>query len=355
MDAQKYINQYGGKAGGWFYLRDLGGFEKDLLPLVYLDGKQAMSEATKQFPETFAEQIVRATHPNDYEGLVDALRTHKDVKNQFGLELAIEWIREEETSSLLRSYSEYEGQRFEGSVGIMIQPQNPSLKRGSLVEHPHERGTYLIDLVDESYDIPQINRTVVNGELIDSSRMMHPLTNDVINKVVDLYRRVRESGFIPESHSFQMEFGLNYSFEDKSLVLFYQSRPFLKFERAPFKLDKLFEDYDCFGITPEEGLILPVVRTFGGERVNGLNSPFAMIVDNMSCSLPLSVQPRNLEVFLPIGLRVNSLEHNTYRWIRKARVSILSPLNEFELSKVRTGDNLKIVCDGLNYDIRRLT
>jgi len=40
-DPDKYISTYGGKAGGIFFLRDFGGFEKNLLPIkFYLDGNQ---------------------------------------------------------------------------------------------------------------------------------------------------------------------------------------------------------------------------------------------------------------------------------------------------------------------------
>src|SRR3989344_506652 len=352
MDAQEYVRQYGGKAGGLFYLKDIGGFDKHLLPLVYLARDQDISEALKQFPEEFSPQIVRGTHPNDYEGLVDALKTKKDIRNQFDLEFAIEQIREHAQSEAVHSYNKYEGQEYDGNVAIMIQPQNPSLKRGSLVEHPHERGTYLIDFVDESYDIPTIDRAVVSGDSIDISRVMRPPADKTVRDIVQLYKRIRDSDFIPDSQSFQMEFGLNHRFNEKDEVLFYQARPFMRFENATFKLDKIFEEYDCFGITPEDGLVLDVVRTWNGESVNDIEHPFAMMVDNMSHPLPLHVQPRNLAAFLPIGLRVNSLEHNTYRWLRKSKVSLLSHLNEFKLAGIKTGDKLKIVCDGLNYDVQ---
>ena len=119
-------------------------------------------------------------------------------------------------------------------------------------------------------------------------------------------------------------------------------------------MDKRFEEYDCFGITPEEGLVLDVVRTWNGDGVNGITYPFAMIVDNLSCSMPLIAHPKNMVVFLPVGQRVNSLEHNTYRWLRKAKISIMTHLNESLLYGVRTGDKLKIVCDGLRHDIKKL-
>lgn len=349
---EDYINLYGGKAGGWFYLRDLGGFDRNLLPLVYLAKDQDISVALEQFPENFERQIVRGTHPNDHEGLVDILRTKKDIETRFDLQYAIESIRENAQSEAVFSYNKYEGQDYDGKVAVMIQPMNHSLKRGSLVEHPHKRETYLIDLVDESYEIPTIERVVVNGDLIDVSRIMHPPTDETVMKIVELYRRVRDSGFIPEDKSFQMEYGLNYCYNDKDEVIFYQARPFKKFEKALFRLDKPVREYDCFGITPEEGLVLDVVRTENGEGVNEMEQPFAMIVGNMSCQFSPLIQPRNLVAFLPIGSRVNSLEHDTYRWLMKAKVSLLSVYREY--GGIRTGDKLKIICDGLNWELQKI-
>ena len=84
MDPKPYIQNYGGKAGGIFFLKDIGGFEENLLPIIaYLDRDQSFSKIEKYIPERFDKDvIVRASHRNDYWGLVDVLKTIKNVKTK---------------------------------------------------------------------------------------------------------------------------------------------------------------------------------------------------------------------------------------------------------------------------------
>lgn len=358
MNPQEYIKKYGGKAGAWFYLRDFGGFERHLLPLVYLDANRDFSAIEEEFPTTFPKKIVRATHPNDYEGLVDILITHENIQHIQSLKDSINVVRKEAKLENVISYNAYEGQPYDGNVGIMVQPQNDGV-RGSIVEHPHERGTYLIDFVDPLLfrDETAIDRVLVIGDDVDNKRayIRKAKDNQLVMKVIELYKKVQQTNFVPQSFSFQMEYGVNKGFEDKDEVLFYQARPFKRFEKADYRISGTFLPYECFGITPKDGVILPVVKTFNGEGVNNINEPFALIVQNTTTSMKAWVQPRNMKAFLPIGNRVNTLEHNTYRWIRKAEVSITAPVMQFELEKLSTGDRVKIVSDGINYEFERIS
>ncbi len=357
MDPQQYIRLYGGKAGAWFYLKELGGFERHILPLVYLDRDSDFSAIKSKFPTTFPKKIVRATHSNDYEGLVDILETHKNNQHIYDLEEAIEIIREKANSEVVVSYNAYEGQPYDGKIGIMIQPQNEGV-RGSIAEHPHERGTYLIDLVERLIGSGEtlISRVIVTKSGIDNKHayVREAKNEELIREIIDLYKRIQQTNFVPQSFSFQMEYGINSGFSDKANVLFYQARPFKRFEKADYGISGSFMPYECFGITPKDGVILPVVKTFSGEGVNDINEPFALVVENMTIPMNPWVQPRNMKAFLPIGNRVNSLEHNTYRWIRKAEISITSPLMQFTLRKLSTGDKVKIQSDGINYELEKL-
>ena len=73
----------------------------------------------------------------------------------------------------------------------------------------------------------------------------------------------------------------------------------------------------------------------------------------MTRPLSLQVQPKDIVAFLPVGLRTDYLEHNTYRWIRKAKVSLLSR-NDRRLRSVVTGDKLRIISDGLCNKVEHL-
>lgn len=366
MDSAEYINKYGGKAGGLFYLRDFGGFEAHLMPFYYLSPEIDVGEIEGVLPRHIQDNwILRGTHPNDHEGFVDILDSDKligfDETRQTVLEkfkTYIEVLRDNAKRPEIFDYSKYEGQDYDGEIGIVIQPLNPG-RRGSVVEHPNERGTYLIDIVTKNIgcDVDSLDRLTVIGDKIDeqhSNVIVRIGHEELAEKIVTLYDRVRGTEYIPPESSFQMEFGINEGGFDKERVLFYQARPFLKFEEPPFKLgDDWWGKYSCFGITPEEGVTLPVVKTFHQHDVNEIPHDFAWVIQNMTARMSAHARPRNMRAFLPIGLRVNSLEHNTYRWIRKADVSILDPHEEFSLNKLQTGDDVKIVSNGLYHTIEK--
>ena len=87
MKPTEYIQKYGGKAGGYFYLRDIDGFEKHLPEmLAYLERDQDFSAIADKIPEEFPKAIARGSHPNDHEGLVDVLKTHFEITDKWSLE-----------------------------------------------------------------------------------------------------------------------------------------------------------------------------------------------------------------------------------------------------------------------------
>ncbi|MBW2982214.1 hypothetical protein KY343_05015 [Candidatus Woesearchaeota archaeon] len=354
MNPTEYIQKYGGKAGGFFFLRDLGGFEKHLPPLLTYVGKDE-EYSEDQVPEYFPKAIVRGSHKNDHLGLVDIIKTLYTGDN-FNLGGSIERIREHANSPEVISYNNYEGQEYDGKISILVQLFNQGT-RGSMIEHPHKRGLYLVDFVDSTV----LGDRVIDNYVVDQEKMIYEvnpsllnITEDIIHEVIKLYKKVRESGFIPEDYTFQMEFGLNReSFtEEKELVLFYQARPFKKFEEPTFELDKHWK-YNCYGMTPEEGIVLPVAKTDHQVGVNDIKEPFAWIVENITHKMSPHCQPRNMKAFLPIGGRVDSLEHNTYRWIRKADISITSPYIEAKLRSFKTGDKIRIRSNGICFEIKK--
>jgi hypothetical protein len=358
MNPNEYIKKYGGKAGGFFYLRDLGKFEKHLPPLfAFLDKDRDFSDIADKFGEYLLPTIARATHENDHEGLVDILHTERDIHHRDDLRKAVEEIRERARDRSVFRYNEYEGNEYDGKVGILIQRKCLGVS-GSIVEHPHKRGVYIVDFMN----ITTNDDKVIDHYVVDQTTMVDEpncsllnISGEVLRKVIELYKKVQESGFIPEDYSFQMEFGLNRSglHPKKELVLFYQARPFKKFEEPRFELERR-RKYQCFGMTPEQGIVLPVVRTEHQTGANNIQEPFAWIVENMTCKMSPSCQPRNMKAFLPLGLRVNSMQHNTHRWIRKADVSITSPTMKEVLSlRFETGDHIRIRSNGICFEVKR--
>src|SRR3989338_6428078 len=370
MDAQEYINKYGGKLGGWFFLRDIGGFERYLLPLYYVLPDMDGYSLEKILPKNIVDNwILRASHPNDHEGLVDILESPTVIgfnePRNVVLDLfktKIQWMRDESNKPEIFAFSEYEGQKYDGKIRIGIQPLNHG-QRGSIVEYPHERDTYLIDLVTKQtgHQITDMDRIVLVGNNIDEENsfiLSYPFrigheTEELAKKIVELYKKVRETSFINQDYSFQMEFGVNKAeFEDKDRILFFQARPFLKFAEPPFEIKKDKKEYGCFGITKEEGVVLPVVKTLYGEGVNNIPEYFAWTPRIMTRMDP-KVMPKNIGSFIPDGIRAYSLEHNAYRWVRKAQVSILDQFADIE--EYKTGDRIRVISNGLNYKLDKVT
>ena len=363
MDAQEYINMYGGKLRGWFFLKDIGGFERNLLPLFYVPPDMDVRSLDGLLPDEISNNwILRASHPNDHEGLVDILDSPKVIEFDKprnvvigAFKTNIKVMRGNTVKPEVIAYNEYEGQKYDGQIRVGIQPLNPG-NRGSIIEHPHERGTYLIDLVTREIglNVDSLDRIVVAGNKIDEGNSygdIDPRVEDLARKIVELYKRVRETSFINQEYSFQMEFGVNRGkFTGKDAVLFYQARPFLKFEEPRFEMDEN-KKYGCFGMTDEGGRILPVVKTISGEGVNNIPQDFAWTIINMTAKMSPKTVPRNIGAFIPRGLRAYSLEHNSYRWVRKAKVSILD--NFADIGGYRTGDKIRIVSNGLYYRLEK--
>ena len=85
-----------------------------------------------------------------------------------------------------------------------------------------------------------------------------------------------------------------------------------------------------------------------------MREPFAWIaVDYGTVPVTPLLQPRNMKAFLPTGLRVDSLGHNTYRFIRKADISITAPDFEHILGKFKTGDNIRIRSNGICFEVEK--
>jgi len=348
MNPEQYIQKYGGKAGGYFYLRDLGGFEKNLPPLIALIGRD--EEVPSEFNNITGPVIARASHPNDIFGLVDILLT-KNVKDIQDLKKECESIRKHADHETVHSYSEYEGMKYDAKITIMIQ-KFMGLGRGSILEHPHERGTFLIDIpwIDVMND-RVCERYFIKGKECAprGDAALHDTSTEVLFRILDLYKRFQDTGFISEEFSAQMEFGMT-----REGIQFYQGRAFRKYEEPRFEVKSLLDSkYCCFGSTPEQGIELPVIVTYGRPEDVEVNHDFAMAIHTTSHTPPIpGFQPKRMKAFLPIGSASDSLEHNTFRWAQKAPVTVSDPIYRSKLQQMENGEKVHIKCNGVDYRLR---
>ena len=381
LNPQGYIQKWGGKIGGHLYLRDMGGFEEFLPNADVLSPDQTFNDIkhkNRYLTSSITNWkfisgipvIVRGSHPNDHEGLVDVIKTVKNVFTPEGIENAINDIKLNASFPLVKSYAEdFEGQPYDGKIRIMIADQllNKNfldavhVDRGSIIEHPHQRNTYLIELIPPNLTpIAAFERAVVRDDeiihyiddgdektLSDDSATM--FKNGDYKQLIDLYQLVQFSEFIPSDTSFQMEFGYTTTPEKgKAKVQFFQAMPFKKFEEPPYFLgDHDKSNYTCFGITPPEGLVLPLRTTSNSiddEEVD-ISEPYALIIYKNTRSRSLSFQPKNMFAYLAVGARASSFEHNHYRWIKKAQVSITDNL---QTGMEKDTKKIRIISNGIN-------
>lgn len=278
----------------------------------------------------------------------------------------------------VRSFIEYEfGQPFDGKVGVLVQDYNTGAK-GSILEHPHQPGIYRVgvttpldpvirahmqrmkavieeDVCTNDGKKIDVLETSVRGKLIlEESEIRH------IEKIIGFYRRIRESGLMPNSHSFQMEFG----FDDvSSEILFYQARLFKLFSppaefepQAPNNWRRYqywnIPPYGAFGTTPEEGISLPVafLDEEGVQRRKKYDEA-AYICANTSTheSTELSIQPRNVAAYIACSGERHLLPHGHYRWMQKSPVTVLHGNDEDLIPRCRNGSlrKIRVISNGI--------
>ncbi len=379
---EDYVTRFGGKIGGYFFLKDLGKFEQFLPNADFLDWNEGFDKVQEKdryrvsrflTDDKFEPVIVRASHPNDHEGFVDVLESVANVRTPEELKRAVQRIRMQANRPEVFSYSAYEGRPYDGRTRIQIADQlmddygiygQKPAYRGSIIEHPHQRGTYVIEVsVPTPTSVRVLERVIVReGEPVnfiedgDENPIseMRPWYTQALQDIVSLYIQVQFSGFIPPEFSFQMEFGhTSHPKKDKAQVQFFQARPFKKFEEPTYTIgDHEKSKYLCFGITPQEGVELPFVVARGHNERDIMRriKPYALGIEYNSTSQPLTFQPRNVAAYLALGTRAASLEHQHYRWIRKTEVSILDKgvTNSAKLFAKK----IRIASDGINHAVK---
>jgi hypothetical protein len=373
MDRDKYVMRYGGKAGLHKYLRDLGKFDSHLLPTAYVLPGQSPQRIFNSMNWTFdKEYIVRGSNFCDLEGLVDVLQTKGEISSMDKLCYKAREIRDNARRSDIIKYAISENPKYDKKITLMIQPELSIIEkldyyssetiRGSVIEHPNQRGKYYLSFVDKTVSVDKHYSLICSEEDLEEDEKLRKSGGyrpdseylRLGKKVVDLYKQVsRELEYI--NVSLQMEFGVNYLFSHLNEIILHQIRFFKEFKPQKFKLPENNFAYLVFGQTDKKGLLLDVVRTNSIRDVPKNPNPFLWIPNEImqTDELSLSPIPNNMKVFATEenGFHnVNSLEHNLYRYVQKTEVSILS-LSKKE--KLEDGEKIRLFANGIDFKIDR--
>ncbi|MBI3591267.1 MAG: hypothetical protein HY094_07840 [Candidatus Melainabacteria bacterium] len=358
--AREYILQYGGsKSASYEYLNDTQPHLRKYLPTgtKYLppggDVKRFLDSVNFSFS---TQKIVRGCHPLDFFGMVDVIDTVKGLQDRTAVVYAIKKLQEQARNPEVKSFVEYEsGEAFNGEIGILIQDYYGE-ERGSIIEHPHMKGIYRVGKVTptiafESSKLAQARYNVdeeicdVNGRALNvfsfdeglDFKSYQSIEQDEASKVIELYRKVADSGLIPQGYSFQMEYGID---KVTKQLIFYQARLFRPFvDRANYKRDDVDWDFNgtmrfnAFGITPKEGIetYLAYLEEDGINHSSDKNAvafAYSASGKNQRGSTSLNIQPKNMEVYLPYQYQL--LEHGHYRWLQKTPITLTPVVTRLE-------------------------
>lgn len=262
MLPQQEIQKYGGKAAILNHIRD-----NTNLPIpnyVVKEAGQSLDSILPTVTQMRKPLIVRSSSPYEYDNFEGIFESVRDVNSTQELERAIKKVEESATSEKALEYAKQNGFTIDKRISIMIQEQSPSLYSGAMMRHPNNPDLIFINCFERAERFMQDYASfVVNEKEHEIKTWLNQLEINKRNvkSLVNQYRKIENLTDIMDRYSLFVEFGL----EPFSV---YQARPFKKIETVDFELLKY--DFNevipaslAFGITPQEGIVLPVIRTLG--------------------------------------------------------------------------------------------
>ncbi len=362
--AAPFIEEFGGKLGGLQYLNTIPGLEEQVLPIRIVKPGESCTPGV-------VHNIVRASHPHDFQGLVNVISSVKVNLRENDINDMIGRIRDQARSEDVMQYARYENPAYDGNVTIGVQPlfsaeslRSDAYRRGSIVDHPNRPGTYLVEWVDEWEDVYGHNQRNLESDLFDDNGMPveeFPTMNEDHNApaIVRMHRDIRQSGLVRDDYAFQVEFGQR---TPRSLPHIYQVRAFMRKALAGFSIDPA--EANCarvFGITGAAGMRLAILlHTFGAP--DSPAEPVALLVPQPRDGRNLAFRPPAIGAYLA-GTTHNTsvltnMQHGNFWAAQKADVTVfeqsIDAFNALSAHEGRlrdapeglTGKQVHIVSDG---------
>lgn len=269
------IQRYGGKAAILNHIRD--NTDLPVPAYVVMQAGQDVSSVIGDFNAMQKPVIVRSSSPyeyGDFEGIFESVR---DVNDRIKLEWAVRDVQKSARSERAKQYAEQHGFKIGEDIHLIVQEQSPSLS-GGMLRHPNNPDLIFIAYFTGRGEFKQYYHTFLFDESIGDEMPCRGFISDRIEKedaqfLVEQYKKIEALEQIADNSTLFVEFGFN-------PFAVYQARPFMKKQVADFKLP----DYDLkkdlwtnlvFGITPPEGITLPILKSVGHDfalsAVMGIN------------------------------------------------------------------------------------
>ncbi len=216
--------------------------------------------------------IVRSSSPFGYGDFEGIFKSIKEVYAKRDLKRAIQEIEESAISERTHKYANQNNFKINEEIHTIIQEQQTSEYIGGILRHPNDPDKIYIGFRTDEGMYKNDNFTLVFDE--STGKFINKDVNEKnkkdIKTLIESYKEIETLQDISKDHSLFVEYSLN-------PFSIFQVRPFKKIETADFEIpssnlkgeylkDYLLTDV-CFGITPPEGIVLPVLKSVGINEV----------------------------------------------------------------------------------------
>lgn len=261
MLPQADIQQYGGKAAILNHVREK--LPHIYIPPYFIDPSTAgLRDIPDKFEDMKKPVIVRSSSPSEYgdfEGIFDSI---EGIVTSHDFKIARAKVRQSATSQRAKAYATQNGLDLDDKIHLLVQEQHDSKYKGAMMRHPNNPDLIFIGYYEGSgkygREHHRIEFSEIPGKPVSLNNFRHAdVPESTALNLIDIYRQIETLKDIAEGYSLFVEFGL------EPFALF-QVRPFKRIETADFKLPNIKGSHLrtdlCFGITPQEGVVLPVSK-----------------------------------------------------------------------------------------------
>jgi len=350
VDRAELIQTYGGKGGiikGLLEER----VDVNIPPTAFLFAGESPTRVKEEFRSFRKPVIVRGSHPGDYAGLVGIVPTVKDVYDWKQFLAAVDKVRDIEDDIRARKYARDEGTELVG-MNVVLQEQQTDLHyRAIVLRHPNQPELVILNYCNAKEPKGGLFRmSSWQGERIQNGVGEGTLSEETIDSIVAMQTRIENANIIDKSFAHQIEFGFGSKLRHDSSVVFYQARPFKPFRSADFCVTSGLLLGSVYGITPPEGITLPVVRVSYFDPMNPPDEDFVLMTQEniKEDEVPLDISLKRMKVFIepthhaPLG-------HGSYRYHQRAEVSL--SWSRMDMCESWGEERLHIISDGERFTI----
>ena len=320
MALNENIQEMGGKIGALEFVRDhVDDSDSLLVPHVILKpGESWTTKHQAQIVELCRREIaelalVRTSSPADWAGMVDVMPTRFSLPENIAQ--VIEKVRKCCRQKDILKYAANEGGGYASDhITVAVSPFVDSGYRGTVTEHPNFPGGILSDVEYEAEEPSAGKRWYSDAFDFNQNKLISPpvaseVTADIARNALDIRRKVRSTGGLPDDKALQYEFVWDSQNNRPRLV---QIREFADIDIIPNVQSLRLRHFGNL----EYPVTLPAAagqfRSVFSDFEKGFpNSPYVLMPKDTTSKLELSDQPLNMQAYVPQQCNFSMTHQNT--------------------------------------------